>query len=104
MSLLDSICNDSWTIINEYLLIMSPLHIQYLSTLKTLSKISPDMKSKIKIFKKQIKVCGKCTLNREKIPELCDQLTFIDMRKRIVSEKEINQKINLWEFFSALKN
>ena len=53
---------------------------------------------------KQIKVCGKCTLNREKIPELCDQLTFIDMRKRIVSEKEINQKINLWEFFSALKN
>jgi len=49
---------------------------------------------------KQIKVCGKCTLNREKIPELNGQLTFIDMRKRIMSTKEVKEKINLWDFFS----
>lgn len=84
MSLLDSICNDSWTIINEYLLIMSPLHIRYLSTLKTLSKISPYMKSTIKIFKNKIdfkSLCGdmhhKLRINNRQC-SICDYTPFLD--------------------------
>ncbi|SRR6266567_3015613 len=84
MSLLDSIGNDLWTIVNEYLIIISPLHIRYLSALKILSKISPEMKSQIKILMNKTNfnsLCGdihhKLRINN-RLCSICDYTPFGD--------------------------